>query len=206
MRRYATSNREGRTVVVRLESFFLNRPQEENQMDDWDLLSDEEFGESFGLPQADVARASIERIRSRSSSHEDYSFPDMEIRNKLRSPSSPRPDLYLYSVKIFPPPPSVLSREYFKLIFLPAIQKVLCDTHQLAPDRGWRSEQEFQTEFNAALRHRNCFLNGIVIARKQTEEEAKELVVKLTGVQVSLSDFFSHISFRSEPCSSITES
>jgi hypothetical protein len=146
-------------------------------MEEWDLLSDEDFGESF-IPK--------KIIEASGAQEKDYSFVDHE----QRSPSPPRPDLYLYSVQIFPPPPSVLSRDYFNLIFFPAIQKVLSHSRPLAPDRGWRSETEFHTEFNTALRDRNCCLNGIVIARKQTEEEAKELVEKLLAIQVSLLTFY----------------
>jgi hypothetical protein len=92
---------------------------------------------------------------------------------------------------LFPPPPSVLSREYFSLIFLPGLRTVLCgDGYKLAPDRGWRSEKEFEIEFAAALRNRNCFLEGIVIARRQQEDEATLISKRVSELQVSRSLLF----------------
>lgn len=97
-------------------------------------------------------------------------------------------ELFNYSVKMYPPPSTVLSRDMFKMMFLPGVRSALSegqDTENVSwTDRGWRTQQEFETEVEAALQSRTYNLDGIIIARKQSEEEAKNLVAKLTDIQV----------------------
>jgi hypothetical protein len=153
---------------------------------DWELLGQDDFelGEVFGFSFPVVGNQVGE-----SQKDEEYTFLDRHGEEDL----PPRPcsaldakDLFPFSVKIFPPPPSVLSREYFTLIFLPGIRTALRGDRRsrLAPDRGWRSEKEFEIEFSAALRNRNCFLEGIVIARRQLEDEARLLAESVSELQV----------------------
>jgi hypothetical protein len=111
-------------------------------------------------------------------------------------------EIFNFSVKMFPPPSSVLSRDLFKMMFLPGVRSALslspgeserasASTGAPAagtlgwPDRGWRTQQEFETEVEAALQTRAPNTTGIVIARKQTEEEADALVAKLRELEVS---------------------
>lgn len=104
-------------------------------------------------------------------------------------------DIFNFSVKIFPPPSSVLSRDMFKMMFLPGVRSVLAGQSEdgsptLAwPDRGWKTQQEFETEVEAALQSRAYNMTGIFVARKLSEEEANTLVDKLKEIEVSPRDF-----------------
>jgi hypothetical protein len=108
-------------------------------------------------------------------------------------------EIFNFSVKMFPPPSSVLSRDMFKMMFLPGVRSALSlspaddegTTSRTAttaplgwPDRGWRTQQEFETEVEAALQSRSYNTAGIIIARKQSEEEANALVAKLRDLEV----------------------
>lgn len=137
----------------------------------WDLLEDEEFGDPF---DALIGTKSLEDGIT-------------EIFCIKESSQIQEADVFIYSVTIFPPPPSMLSREYFKLIFLPAIKKIL-EVSEISV-RGWRSQKEFELEFEAALRSRTCSLDGIVVARKQSEEEALFLAQSMKELQVKCGVF-----------------
>ena len=99
-------------------------------------------------------------------------------------------DIFNFSVKIFPPAPSVLSRDMFKMMFLPAVTAALGNgprgENLTWPDRGWRNSAEFTTEMDSALQKRTCHIDGIVVARMQTREEAMKLAEAISNLEVWL--------------------
>jgi hypothetical protein len=101
-------------------------------------------------------------------------------------------DIFNFSVKMYPPPSSVLSRDMFKMMFLPGVRSALAGQSEDGsstlgwPDRGWRTQQEFETEVEAALQSRTYNISGIFVARKLSEEEANTLVNKLKEIEVSV--------------------
>jgi hypothetical protein len=100
-------------------------------------------------------------------------------------------DIFNFSVKMYPPPSSVLSRDMFKMMFLPGVRSALAGQTEAGsssalgwPDRGWRTQQEFETEVEVALQSRAYNISGIFVARKLSEEEANDLVNKLNEIEV----------------------
>lgn len=107
-----------------------------------------------------------------------------------RNPSvTSNENVFNFSVKIFPPPSSVLQRDMFKMMFVPAIVASLGSGPNgeplTWPDRGWRSQAEFDVEMGAALQKRTCHIDGIVVARNQTEHEASKLAEAMSALEVS---------------------
>ena len=99
-------------------------------------------------------------------------------------------NIFNFSVKIYPPAPSVLSRDMFKMMFVPAVTAALGNgprgENLTWPDRGWRNQAEFSTELEAALQKRTCHIEGIVVARVQTQEEATRLAEAISNLEVSV--------------------
>jgi hypothetical protein len=107
-----------------------------------------------------------------------------------RNPSvTSNENVFNFSVKIFPPPSSVLQRDMFKMMFVPAIVASLGNgpngENLTWPDRGWRTQAEFDMELGAALQKRTCHIEGIVVARNQTEDEAAKLAEAMSALEVS---------------------
>lgn len=105
-----------------------------------------------------------------------------------RTPHSQRSSqdrAFHWSVKIVPPDEAIMSRHVFGDIIYSSIKGMLASDsagNQFSwPDRGWRNEGEFRSEWRAAMRTEHGHVH---VSRAQTFEEATQLKTDLASLQI----------------------